>query len=108
VADIINRSEKKNVHIMNDSRTTTKCIGAIFLLINRIRGLSHITKDHIVKECNISKSTFIRYYNLLMTNYKIIKPVFKKHKIPMPTDWRVLDVIPECIPVNECIDEKIQ
>ena len=91
VADVIARAEKKNVHIMNDSRTTTKCIGAIFLLINRIRGLKHITKDHIVKECNISKSTFIRYYNLLLTNYKMLKPIFKKHRIPMPSVWRDVD-----------------
>lgn len=88
VADIIERAEKKNIHIMNDSRTTTKCIGAIYLLINRIKNLKHITKDHIVKECNISKSTFIRYYNLLIMNYKILKPVFKKHRIRMPTIWR--------------------
>ena len=89
VTDIIKMAEKKDVHIMNDSRTTTKCIGAIFLLINRIKELKHITKDHIVKECNISKSTFIRYYNLLLTNYKMLKPVFKKHRITMPVEWRV-------------------
>jgi transcription initiation factor TFIIIB Brf1 subunit/transcription initiation factor TFIIB len=88
IIDIIDRAEKKNIHIMNDSRTTTKCIGSIFLLINRIKALSHITKDMIVIECSISKSTFIRYYNLLLINYKILKPVFKKHKIPMPTTWR--------------------
>ena len=23
-----------------------------------------------------------------MKNYKIIKPIFKRHKIPMPNDWR--------------------
>lgn len=90
IIDIIERSEKKNIHIRNDSRTTTKAIGAIFLLINRVKSLQHITKDMIVKECNISKSTFIRYYNLLLTHWKIIKPVFKKHKIPQPISWRVV------------------
>jgi transcription initiation factor TFIIIB Brf1 subunit/transcription initiation factor TFIIB len=88
VSDIIDRAEKKNIHILNDSRTTTKCIGAIFLLINRVKALNHITKDQIVKECSISKSTFIRYYNLLMANYKVIKPVFKRHRIPMPRSWQ--------------------
>lgn len=88
IIDLIERAEKKNIHILNDSRTTTKCIGAIFLLINRVKELKHITKDMIVKECSISKSTFIRYYNLLLINHKIIKPVFKKHKILMPSSWR--------------------
>lgn len=88
VIDLINRAEKKNLHIENDSRTTTKCIGSIYMLINRVKELNHINKDHIVKECDISKSTFIRYYNLLLINYKKIKPVFKKHRIPMPNHWR--------------------
>ena len=93
IIDIIDRAEKKNVHILNDSRTTTKCIGAIYLLINRVCELNKISKDHIVKECNISKSTFIRYYNLLLINYKILKPVFKKHHISMPPSWRMPNVL---------------
>jgi transcription initiation factor TFIIIB Brf1 subunit/transcription initiation factor TFIIB len=88
VIDLIERAERKNIHIKNDSRTTTKCIGAIFLLINRIKSLKHITKDIIVKECSISKSTFVRYYNLLLINFTILKPVFKKHRIPQPNSWR--------------------
>ena len=88
IIDVIERAEKKHIHILNDSRTTTKCIGAIFLLINRVKDLKHITKDIIVKECSISKSTFIRYYNLLLINYKILKPVFKRHRIPMPISWK--------------------
>jgi transcription initiation factor TFIIIB Brf1 subunit/transcription initiation factor TFIIB len=88
VIDIIERAEKKNIHIKNDSRTTTKCIGAIYLLTTRIKKLNYITKDHIVKECSISKSTFIRYFNLLTINNVILKKVFKKHKIPMPNEWK--------------------
>ena len=88
VVDLINRAEKKNLHIKNDSRTTTKCIGSIYMLINRVKELNGINKDHIVKECDISKSTFIRYYNLLLINYKKLKPVFKKHRIPMPNNWK--------------------
>lgn len=92
IVDIIERAEKKNIHIKNDSRTTTKAIGSIYLLINRIKSLSHITKDHISKECNISKSTFNRYYSLLMENSTIIKPVFIRHSIPMPNEWREITV----------------
>lgn len=88
IVDLIERAEKKNIHIVNDSRTTTKCIGGIYMLITRVKELKNISKDKIVKECSISKSTFIRYYNLLLINWKILKPVFKKHKIPMPNTWR--------------------
>lgn len=88
IIDIVNRIDTKNIHILNDSRTTTKAVGTIYLLINRIKKYKNISKDNIVKECKISKSTFIRYYNLLIKKYKIIKPVFKKHKIPMPIEWK--------------------
>lgn len=90
IIDLIKRAEKKNIHIQNDSRTTTKTIGAIYLLTMRVKELKFVTKDKIVKECNISKSTFIRYYNLLLSNYKILKPVFKKYKIPQPNSWRII------------------
>jgi transcription initiation factor TFIIIB Brf1 subunit/transcription initiation factor TFIIB len=90
IIDLIGRAEQKNMHIENDSRTTTKVIGAIYLLTNRIKSLN-ITKESIVKECDISRSTFIRYNNLLLSNYKKIKPVFKKHKIPMPKSWKSTD-----------------
>lgn len=88
IVDIFKIVDKKNIHILNDSRTTTKAIGSIYLLISRLKKYKNISKDTIVKECKISKSTFIRYYNLLLKNYKIIKPIFKKHKIPMPNEWR--------------------
>jgi transcription initiation factor TFIIIB Brf1 subunit/transcription initiation factor TFIIB len=88
IVDVITRAEKKNIHIQNDSRTTTKCIGAIWLLINRVKALNTITNDTIVKECDISRSTFNRYYTLLLNNGKILKPVFKRHKIPMPNNWK--------------------
>lgn len=90
VIDIIEISEGNNIHINNDSRPTTKCVGSIYLLINRVKNLKHITNAIIIKECDISKSTFIRYYNLLLENYKIIKPVFRKHRIPMPLDWKAV------------------
>jgi hypothetical protein len=89
VIDLIKIAEKKNIHICADSRTTTKCVGATYMLISRIPGLrDHISKDDIMRECKISKSTFIRYYNLLYENHAKIKHVFKKHHIPMPIEWR--------------------
>ena len=89
IIDLINRAERKNIHIKNDSRTTTKAIGAIYLLSCRVSDLKHITKEKIIKECNISKSTFIRYSNMLTDNFKLVKPVFVKHRIPQPNCWRL-------------------
>ena len=90
IIDLITRMEKKHVHIKNESRTSTKCIGSIYLLTQRIPELHHIKKELIVSECHISKATFIKYYNLLMNNPSIVKKVFKKHRIPQPNDWRGL------------------
>jgi len=88
IIDIIERAEKKRLHMKNDSRLTTKCVGAIYMLTTRVRSLNKITKDIIWKESNISKSTFTRYYRLLFDNHKKIKKVFKKHRIPMDVSWR--------------------
>jgi len=91
IVDLIERAEKKRFHMKNDSRLTTKCVGAIYMLTMRVRSLNHITKDVIWKESNISKSTFTRYYRLLFDNHKKIKKVFKKHRIPMDVSWRTED-----------------
>jgi transcription initiation factor TFIIIB Brf1 subunit/transcription initiation factor TFIIB len=89
IIDIIQRAEQKNIHIRNDSRMTTKCVGAIYLLTTRVSSLNHITKEDIVRECSkISKSTFIRYFNLLCENQKKIRHVFKRHGIKMPLEWK--------------------
>jgi transcription initiation factor TFIIIB Brf1 subunit/transcription initiation factor TFIIB len=89
IIDIIQRAEQKNIHIRNDSRMTTKCVGAIYLLTTRVPSLNYITKEDIVRECSkISKSTFIRYFNLLCENQKKIRHVFKRHGINMPLEWK--------------------
>jgi rubredoxin len=88
IIDLINRAEIKFLHICNENRSSTKCIGAIYLLCTRIPELKHLNRDYIARECKISKSTFIRYYNILINNWQYIKKVFKKHKIPMPKDWK--------------------
>ncbi len=89
VVDLIHRVEKKHLHIRKECRTNTKCIGAIYMLTKRVKELRHIKKETISKECgDISKSTFIKYYNLLCSNYKLIKKSFKRHGIPMPIEWK--------------------
>lgn len=88
IIDIIERAEKKDIHIKNDGKPTTFCSGAIYLLVTQVASLKHITKVNINKECSPKPSTFIKYYNLLLANGKILRPVFKKHKISMPLAWK--------------------
>ncbi len=86
VSDLIQRAEDKKLHIMNDSRPTTKCAGAIFMLTVRLK--LNITQDQIADECSISKTTFKRYYRMLYLHHNKLRKIFIKHKIPMPKEWR--------------------
>jgi hypothetical protein len=88
IVDVIARAERKHLHIKNESRMTTKCVGCIYLLTRRVPELKHIKKDTISIECNnISKSTFIRYSTLITDNFRLMKKPFRKHGIPMPVEW---------------------
>ncbi len=89
IVDLIARAQKKHLHIMCDSRMNTKCVGAIFMLTTRVPELKSITREAIHRVCNISKSTFVKYYHLLYDNHAVLKKVFKKHKIPMDPSWKV-------------------
>lgn len=89
VVHIINRAEKKHLHIKNESRTTTKCVGVIYLLTCRLPELKHIKKETISKECSISKTTFIKYHNLIMENFPLMKKSFKKYRIPIPIEYKI-------------------
>jgi transcription initiation factor TFIIIB Brf1 subunit/transcription initiation factor TFIIB len=82
VSELIDASSVVGHGIMgeNNSRISTKCAGAIYTL--KAQGLIGISKSDIVKYCKISKSTFIRYYEFLVVNRRVLKPIFKKHNIP--------------------------
>ncbi len=89
IIDLIDRAEKKSLHIRHDSKNNTKSVGAIYMLITRIAKLRNsISQEKIEQECGISKATFLRYYEMLDNNYKKLKKVFKRHSIPMPVKWR--------------------
>ena len=88
IIDLINRAEKKNIHIESDSKITTKCVGSIYLLSKRMSDVKHIKEEDISRECNgISKTTYNKYYKLLMQNKDKLIPVFIKHRIKMPRSW---------------------
>lgn len=89
VVDLISRAGEKNLHIICDSRMSTRCVGTIYMLVNRVPSLSSITKEIISTKCSISKTTFIKYYSMLCSNFILLRKVFKQHKIPMPITWKI-------------------
>lgn len=89
VLDIIHVADREKLHVLSDSKNNTKCIGAIYLLIDRVPDLRKtIDKDKIDNDCEISKTTFIKYYNLICKFYRKFVPVFVRHSIPMKIEWK--------------------
>lgn len=89
IVHIIARAERKHLHIGNESRMTSKVVGVIYLLTKRLPQYKHIKKEMICAACNgISRSTFIRYYSLIIANFKVLKKSFRKFHIPMDNLWR--------------------
>lgn len=88
IVSLINKAEQKNVHVMNDSKMTTKVVGALWMLTRRIKEFREISKDELHKACGTSKSTFTRYYKLLYDNNLKLRKPFKKYRIPMPYKWK--------------------
>lgn len=94
VIDIIYRAEKNLIHILHDSKNNTKCVGAIYMLIERVPHLrKKISKEYIDNTCGISKTTFIRYYNILCKFYRKFKKSFKRYGIPMKKEWRDVKIV---------------
>jgi transcription initiation factor TFIIIB Brf1 subunit/transcription initiation factor TFIIB len=88
IINIITRMQKKNCHVGNESRLSTKIIGCIYLLTVHVPELRHITKESISEECNnITKSTYMRYYDLIIKNHRLVKKCFKYNMIPQPKAW---------------------
>lgn len=89
VLEMINHADEEHLHVQFDSKNNTRCIGTIYMLITRIPELRNkITKEHIEKECDISKTTFLKYYTMLCKYYKKFIHIFIKHKIPIKSEWK--------------------
>ena len=86
VLEIIYLADREKLHVLCDSKNNTKCIGSIYMLIDRVKTLN-IIKERIDKDCDISKTTFIKYYNLLCRYYRKFIHVFIKHEIPLKQEW---------------------
>lgn len=89
VLDMIKQADDDHLHVQFDSKSNTKCIGTIYMLIDRVPAYrKRIDKDRIEKECEISKTTFIKYYTMLCKFHKRFTHIFLKHRIPMKSEWR--------------------
>ncbi len=88
ILDIIKRAEKKKIHVLHDSKATTRVVGSIYLLTTRVKELKDITKEKIEELCEVRKITFIKYASIIHQYYKKFKLVFKRHRIPMPISWK--------------------
>jgi len=84
IVDIIKRAEDKHVY-MKTPKPSTKCIGAIYLLVNSVSSLKKkITKEDIISKCKISKTTLINHYQELLHNRNKLKKVYKNYNIKFP------------------------
>ena len=79
ISDIIDiSSQHTEMRGENNSRISTKCAGAIFLLVTQLK--LKINMQDIVKYCNIS-TIFTGYYEFLLKNRKRINKILVKHSI---------------------------
>ena len=89
VLDMIQQADKDRLHVQYDSKSNTKCIGTLYMLVERVPELRKvIDKDRIERECDISKTTFQKYYAMLCKFYRRFAHIFAKHRIPLKSEWR--------------------
>jgi transcription initiation factor TFIIIB Brf1 subunit/transcription initiation factor TFIIB len=85
ILDIINKAERRHMYTSKTPKPSTKVIGCIYLLIQSSDDLkSKITKDEIEKKCNISTTTFIDNYKLLLSGKKKIMSIYRKYNLTFP------------------------
>jgi transcription initiation factor TFIIIB Brf1 subunit/transcription initiation factor TFIIB len=86
---LIQHAEKSKMHLLHDSKNNTKCIGAIYVLVQRFPKMKEeISIERIEKVCKISKTTVNRYSKMVFKYVNIFKVIFKRYRIPMPNKWR--------------------
>lgn len=112
ISDIMSLAEKQYLHIKNESRPASRCIGTIYMLCQCEKELNNISKEIISEKCKISKTTFLRYYKLLEINILLLASAFITHKIPMRASWRVYLKMPisknnpELLPMEQVLGFK--
>ena len=85
VIDLINATNINKIKSTNNSaRPTTRIAGSVYILCESLK-IPNVTREDIAKKCNISKSTFMRFVDLVMDNKnkKCVKKIFKKYNIEL-------------------------
>lgn len=85
--DVINMAEHRYVHIRSETWPITKCVGAIHFLCQCTELRYKVSKEDISTKCQISQSTFMRYYNLLVENAHLLRPIFHKYRVAYRREW---------------------
>lgn len=83
ILELIDATSIDKIRVLNNTaRPTTRCAGALSILCDRLN--IPITKDQISVECDISKSTFMRFILMVEAhkNNAVIANIFKKYKVP--------------------------
>ncbi len=88
ILDIIDRIEKKRINIYSSSNPSTQVVAIIWVLIDAFK--LNITHATIVEKCDISKSTYISYFKLIISNEKKMRKTFVSNNIPLPQSWKQL------------------
>jgi len=88
VRDFIARTKEKCIHNVSDARMSTSIAGAIYILTRRVKALRHITREMISTETKAAKPTIVRHVAAIYLNYRLVKRVFRAHRIPMPCGWK--------------------
>lgn len=94
VLEIIETAAKNKLHVLCDSKNNTKCIGAIYLLLSRLLHTdaaeqAQLSLGILEQKCEISKTTYLKYYTMICKYYKIFAHIFIIHKIPLKQEWKV-------------------
>lgn len=92
VYDLIRFARIYHLTLKNESKLLSKCIGGIYMLCMRVPKYKHIDKNQISDKCNISTTTFSKFSTIIFNHPEYFKPVFIKHGVPMPKDWRRIQV----------------
>lgn len=83
INDLINEADRKQVHMNNNFKPSTKAAGAFLLFLNSFPELN-IKKNDVIKESGLTSSTVNRYYNLLIDNLHLLSAIYNKWSIKTP------------------------
>jgi uncharacterized Zn finger protein (UPF0148 family) len=75
VTDFVDRSNEK--HVSPSSGPNPKCIGTIYLLAKLLK--MNDVLDRLAKECEISRPTYLRFYNGAIAKHDKFQKVYQKY-----------------------------